>query len=447
MATIHWGRWTGGARFRKVVAIKALHAHLSRDQRLRDMLRDEARMLARIRHPNVLQTIDVVESDEHVFMVTDYIHGATLAQLSRKADRTPVPVPIGIALRIVSDTLHGLHAAHEACDENGDPLRIVHRDVSPQNVLVGVDGHARLIDFGVALARGRITHTRTGEIKGKMAYVAPEQLGDAEVDRRADVYGASVVLWQALTGRKLFDATDYAQLFAAILREPVAPPSTVNEVIGAELDAIVMRGLARDPERRFATAQDMAEALDALAAHAPRRRVAAWVQHTARARLDAMASTVHAIERAAPLPFGSVTRRLSLIDPEELSETVPTQPTRTQLTSLADATPTHNEKDSGALSWVAGVGVLSLVLAIWLAALSRPPPEAGATTVPAESAAEFAEDETPATSSASAAPETPPPPAAGAPSATPSASASSTPPRAPHRYPRRRVPDWIPDGI
>jgi serine/threonine-protein kinase len=453
MATVYLGRWSGGSGFKKVVAVKALHPHLAGDHRLRDMLRDETRIVARIRHPGVLPTVDVIERNGEVFMVMEYVHGATLSQLDRAAQRHGDRIGVDVSLSILSDALHGLHAAHEARDGDGRLLEIVHRDVSPQNIIVGVDGVALVIDFGVAHATGRITSTRTGEIKGKMSYLAPEQLTDAGISRRTDVYGASVVLWQALTGRKLFDEKNFSQLATSILRSRIDPPSQFAEGISSELDAIVLKGLDRDPSRRFATAQDMAEALDSLGEHASRRRVGTWVRHTARARLDEMATLVKAVEHAAPLPaWGARPRAISLIDPEEieLSETLLSQPSRTQLTSLADATPTPQQ--GSAFQWVAVLGIAALAGAIWFSALHGSAP-----SVPAQM---------PVEPTAMAIPSPPPPAAPPAISAVPSARPVATssaspststsaapsvkPPTRQHRqiWPSRKLPKpWIPDGI
>src|SRR5580700_10113505 len=196
MATVHIGRLLGPVGFARTVAIKRLHAHMARNPEFVAMFLDEARLAARIRHPNVVSTLDVVATEGELFVVMEYVPGDSLARLLHAAREAGEPVPLPVAASIMVDVLHGLHAAHEASDERGQPLGLVHRDVSPHNVLVGTDGAAHVIDFGIAKAAGRAQVTREGQLKGKLAYMAPEQLkggtGGSKVDRRADVFGAAV---------------------------------------------------------------------------------------------------------------------------------------------------------------------------------------------------------------------------------------------------------------
>jgi eukaryotic-like serine/threonine-protein kinase len=182
MASVHLGRLLGPAGFTRTVAIKRLHPHLAKDPQLAAMFLDEARLAAAIRHANVVATLDVVEQEGELFLVMEYVHGASLSRLVRETGA----IDPSIASAVVTGALHGLHAAHEAKDEEGHALEIVHRDVSPENVLVGVDGGARLLDFGVAKAASRLQTTRDGSIKGKLRYMAPEQLAGRKVTRRRD---------------------------------------------------------------------------------------------------------------------------------------------------------------------------------------------------------------------------------------------------------------------
>src|SRR5262245_13846810 len=229
MATVHLGRAMGDAGFARVVAIKRLHPHFAKDPEFRAMLLDEARLLARVRHPNVVSTLDVVASDDDLFLVLEYVEGESLGRLLRAAAARGDRAPPSVIASIVIDLLHGLHAAHEATDERGVALGIVHRDVSRQNVMVGADGVARMVDFGVAKAAGRAQVTREGQVKGKLGYMAPEQLRGAELDRRADVYATSVVLWESLVGERLPEGEKKA-------------PSGVVPGLPPALDAVVLRG-------------------------------------------------------------------------------------------------------------------------------------------------------------------------------------------------------------
>src|SRR5262249_31177054 len=238
MATVHLGRLVGPIGFSRTVAIKRLHPHLAREPDVAAMFLDEARLAARIRHPNRVAALDVVDLDGELLLVLDYIHGESLARLMRARAS---PLEPRIASAILVGILEGLHAAHEAKNERGEPLGLVHRDVSPQNVIVGVDGIARVLDFGVAKAAGRVQTTRDGQIKGKIAYLAPEQL-NGEVSRQSDIYAASVVLWETLTGDRLFSAENPGELLTQVLSRPIRPPSEIVSEIPKALDAIVLRG-------------------------------------------------------------------------------------------------------------------------------------------------------------------------------------------------------------
>ncbi|MCL2447368.1 MAG: serine/threonine protein kinase, partial [Polyangiaceae bacterium] len=198
------GRLMGSGGFARTVAIKQLHPQFAKDPEFVAMFLDEARLVARIRHPNVVPTLDVVAASSELFHVMEYVQGESLSRLARALRAREERVPLPIVVRIMNDVLQGLHAAHEARDERGVPLHIVHRDVTPQNILVGADGVARLLDFGVAKAAGRAQTTQDGQIKGKLAYMAPEQLMSAGVTRETDLYAASVVLWEMLAGERLF---------------------------------------------------------------------------------------------------------------------------------------------------------------------------------------------------------------------------------------------------
>jgi serine/threonine-protein kinase len=226
------------------------------------MFLDEARLAARIHHPNVVATFDVGEDEEGIFLIMEYVEGPalnTLAGAFQKRERRPLPRPV--TLRIFLDMLAGLHAAHELRGAEGEPLHVVHRDVSPHNILVGVDGTARLMDFGVAQARGRLSSTEAGQLKGKIAFMAPEQMDGGPIDRCADVYAAGVTLWQALTGTRLLSADQDGALLVQALRAERRSPREVDPTIPAALEAACMRALRPAPADRFATAAALAHAL------------------------------------------------------------------------------------------------------------------------------------------------------------------------------------------
>jgi serine/threonine protein kinase len=316
MAVVHLGRLRGSIGFARTVAIKRLHPHFAKDNDFRSMFIDEARLAARITHPNVVQTLDVVAEGDEVFLVMEYVAGETLSRLLVAAETNRVRVPPAVAVAIVCGALYGLHAAHEAAHANGEPLSLVHRDVSPQNIIVGVDGVARVLDFGIAKATGRIHATREGLVRGKLAYMPPEQLAGV-VTRKCDVYAAAVVLWEALTQRRLFAADDERELYSKVLDAPIPPPSQVAPDLGMDFDDVVMRGINRDPERRFPTARDMAVALEARVPVATTSQVGTWVRAIAEHSLAGRATLVRTIEEgttdppaeALPLPKSRPTLR------------------------------------------------------------------------------------------------------------------------------------------
>ncbi|HEX4474021.1 MAG TPA: protein kinase [Polyangiaceae bacterium] len=281
MATVHFGRLLGPAGFSRTVAIKRLHPQFAKDPEFVAMFLDEARLAARIQHPNVVATVDVVAREEELFLVMDYIRGESFSRLLKASRRLHIDVPVGVITGIVSGMLHGLHAAHEAKDEQGRPLAVVHRDVSPQNVLVGVDGVARVLDFGVAKAAARVQVTRDGQMKGKLSYMAPEQLQAKGVDRRTDVFAAGIVLWEALTGRRLFDAEHASEVLRMILSEEIPPPSAVVPSIARSIDEVVMKALSRDPDDRYATARAFGIAVEEAVQGASPREVGEWVEKVA----------------------------------------------------------------------------------------------------------------------------------------------------------------------
>jgi serine/threonine-protein kinase len=284
MATVHLGRLEGSAGFARTVAVKRLHPHLCEDPNFTGAFADEARLAARIRHPNVVPTLDVVSTEGELLIVMEYVDGDSLSALIRRtllSGQKRIPLPIIIA--IVSEMLHGLHSAHEAKSETGKPLDIVHRDVSPQNVLVGADGVARLVDFGIARATGKNRQAQTGEndLKGKLAYMAPEQIRRENVSRRTDVFAAGVVLWELLTGERLFASDNEAATMEKILVGWVQPPRQLVPEVPVSLNDIALRALDADPNNRFETAREMAVALEDAMPRSLGREVGAWVEKTA----------------------------------------------------------------------------------------------------------------------------------------------------------------------
>jgi serine/threonine-protein kinase len=266
MATVYLGRLPGAGGFERLVAIKRLHPHLERAREFVEMFLDEARIAARLHHPNVVATLEVGTSDRGYYLVMDYVEGDTLAKLLTRAATSRTWIPRDISLRIVLDTLAGLHVAHELRSDDGELLNLVHRDVSPQNVLIGIDGVARITDFGVAKASARLSSTRSGQLKGKLGYMAPEQARGGDVDRRADVFAMGIMLWEALAARRLFRGkqdTD-AETLHRVLFEPIPRLRDIDPTIPVGIDAVVAKALERDLGARFASCAEFADALERL---------------------------------------------------------------------------------------------------------------------------------------------------------------------------------------
>jgi serine/threonine protein kinase len=277
MATVYLGRDRNATGSRATVAIKRLLPALAKDPEFVATLVDEGRVVSHIAHPNVVALREVVTQDQELFLVLEYVHGEPLSSLWKGLAAEGKRIPVSIACALARDFLSGLHAAHEAKDASNRPLGIVHRDVSPHNVILGIDGRAHLLDFGLAKAAGRMASTGNGSVKGKLAYMAPEQLRGGLVTRRSDVFAASVVLWELLTGQRLFDAKNEGGIVLERMTKVPSPPSSFVAGLPPDLDTIVMRGLAQEPNDRHVTAEDMAVAIvRAMRLDAP-PSIADWV--------------------------------------------------------------------------------------------------------------------------------------------------------------------------
>jgi serine/threonine-protein kinase len=401
MATVHLGRLVGEAGFARTVAIKRLHAHLAKDPDFVAMFVDEARVAARVRHPNVVPTLDVISEDDEIFLVMEYVAGESLSRIARILGPKNERVPAEIAVSLLVGVLHGLHAAHEAKSEKGAALEIVHRDVSPQNVLVGADGCAHVLDFGVAKAVGRAQTTREGQIKGKLAYVAPEQLGDGIVTRQSDVYAAAVVLWETLTGKRLFDAENEAAVLVKVIEAKVAAPSTLVAGLPPRLDEIVLRGLDKYAERRWATAREFALALEKAGKMASPSEIAEWLQSVAGEDLARRARKVADVERGSirmpsAAPSDPQAFKEDRVSGVRLGETaLVASATSSVSVSRSEQVPAPAKLRRGRATWIAGaavcgLGVAALVTCLtWLTSRAslRPPQSAPRPPVTAASVA------------------------------------------------------------
>jgi serine/threonine protein kinase len=350
MATVHLGTARGALGFRQIVAIKKPHRHLL-DVAFRKAFVTEARLASLLHHANVVDVRDIVVSDDEISLVMAYVEGASFgALLQRQVNGGPSVAP-GVAVRVVLDACAGLHAAHELSDERGRPLHLVHRDISPQNLLVGTDGVTRVADFGIAKFKGRgPANTSVGTLKGKLSYMAPEYLLGEKFDRRFDVFAMGIVLWEGVTGRRLFRTEQDGETMDRVLHHEAEPVATFTPSVGSALDEIFAKALAKAPADRFESALAMAEALETRARDAGilagHREVAELVQSAVGPELEerraairerlahepsvasvsfdrASAATAAELARTKPLPNSNLGPATTL--PRPSSTTVPDQ--------------------------------------------------------------------------------------------------------------------------
>lgn len=258
MATVYLAQKTGAAGISQPAALKVIHPHLARDNDFVDMFLDEARIVSCISHPNVSRVLDFGQADGTYYLAMEYVMGETWADTLSALKATPEARGIMPALlsQVLAQACEGLHAAHEACGEDGSPLRIVHRDVSPQNLIIGYDGSVRVLDFGIASATEKLHTTRNGTIKGRFAYMSPEQMRGHIVDRRADIWSLGVVLWEGLARERLFKRETEAETVLAVTSDPLPSLEGRKLPVPTTLNKVAMQALSRDREQRFATARE-----------------------------------------------------------------------------------------------------------------------------------------------------------------------------------------------
>lgn len=268
MAEVFLGVQQGLAGFLKVVVLKRVLPHYSTNEQFVRMFIDEARIAARLDHPNIVRTYEFGAFDGQYYTCMEYLPGEDVRGILRRLSHAKQRMPLHLAVGIVMQVCAGLHFAHQLTDTSGRPLNLVHRDINPANLIITYGGEVKVIDFGVA--KTNTTATVTGTIKGKIAYMPPEQVLARGVDQRSDIFSTGVVLWELLTGRRLFGRESDAATLYAIMNDPVPPPSRYRPDVPRELDQIVMRALSRTPADRFDTAEDMAAALERFGAHLPK---------------------------------------------------------------------------------------------------------------------------------------------------------------------------------
>jgi len=262
MATLYLARIGGLEGFEKLVALKRIHDQLTCEEQFTEMFLDEARIAAKIHHPNVATVFDMGRVEGKLYLAMEYVHGEPLNRLVGTSIRHDGGLTWHHGMRIVADAAAGLHAAHELTDASGDLLGVVHRDVSPHNILISYDGHVKVIDFGIAYAAERLASTNTGTVKGKAAYMSPEQTMALPVDRRSDVFSLGIILWEVVLQQRLFRQDSEAATLLKIRDGVVPKPRTILPDLPPEVEEIIVKALAYEPEDRYQTAADLGEALD-----------------------------------------------------------------------------------------------------------------------------------------------------------------------------------------
>ena len=264
MGIVYLAMAHGPGGFSKLKVIKRLRPDLAGEAAAVQMFLEEGRLSARLRHPNVVQTNEVGFDGTNYFIEMEYLEGQSVTAVTKRAARDGHGgLALPLAVYVLAQTLAGLHYAHELIDHDGTDLSIVHRDVSPHNVFVTYEGEVKVLDFGIAKAAGSISETKTGFLKGKVTYMAPEQVARKPLDRRVDVFAVGVILWEALTGKRMWGDLDDFEIFLKLRSDAIPSPSSVRADVPAALEAVCMRALAREPAERFATAAEMQRELEA----------------------------------------------------------------------------------------------------------------------------------------------------------------------------------------
>jgi len=373
MAEIYLARATGIEGFEKLVVLKRILPQYAGEDEFVSMFLDEARLAATLHHSNVVSVYDIGEVDGQYFLAMEFLHGQDARQLMKTVSQQRTGLPLEHALSVVMGVCAGLHYAHEHVVD-GKPLELVHRDVSPQNVFITYDGHVKLLDFGIARASSRLTQTRGTSLKGKISYMSPEQAGGLPLDRRSDVFSTAILLWELTTGRRLYTGDSDFEVMRKLREEDAPRPSVVGFAYPLALERIVLKGLKRDREERYASAEELLLDLEGFAREArvpvSAVRLSRYMRETFREQLEKWNQLARgdaaATPSTAPLGHTETTRT-------ETSVPGPAPP----LMYSDPAVPLVAPRRSGR-AWIAvAIGIVVGSLATWMAAReSRMPPVA-----------------------------------------------------------------------
>jgi len=305
MGEVLLARQTGVQGFERLVVLKSLRADLASDTGFIDQFLDEARVAATLNHPNIVNIFEVGEWEGAFYIVMEFIDGADLSRLWYASAKRGIGLPFQVTVKIIEDAARGLDHAHHARDVHGQLLNVVHRDVSPQNIMVRRDGVVKIVDFGIAKAKNRVSSTVVGTVKGKLQYMSPEQVKGEPVDGRSDQFSLGIVLWEMCTGKRLFKAENELATLHKVLHHEIQPPSTIVSGFPAELEGVLMRMLEREREARYpsggAAAKDLARYLERMHAHGRDMSVSAFVEDILGVELDQRAQELSRLTRAAPV--------------------------------------------------------------------------------------------------------------------------------------------------
>ena len=449
MAQVYAARLAGEGGFQRLVAIKRMLPDLTEDDAFVQMFLDEGRIAATIDSPNVVSTLDLARGgDGEPYLVLELVVGASLVQLMRGAARAATAIPIDVVVEIIAQSAGGLHDAHEAKNAQGAHLEIVHRDISPQNILVDVRGRARITDFGIARAVERATRTDTGQVKGKYSYFAPEQLTAKSYDRRIDVWALGVVAWELLAGRRLFGGRSTPETLDAVVGEPIPLLHELREGVPEPLSRVIARALERDPAARWTTAQAFQRALREAHPGADVETVAAFVRARAGESVGRLEAEIRAASGESSVVTAPAHVEVHLDAPAEGAQAAGTaasarspglllhtptgHPARDSLELISPTTTATSAPMSRAILALAVVGALGLVVAAVALlrgrATTEPAPILAEPAPPSSPPADQAAPARPALAPAAAAP----PEEVGSPDVAPGADgslgvASSTP--------------------
>ncbi len=315
MGQVYLARQKGPVGFEKVLVVKRLLPHLCEEQDFIHMFFDEARIAAHLNHPNIAQIFDLGDVEGQYFIAMEHVHGESLRAVNELSLKTKLGFPLGLKLRVIADAAAGLDFAHRARSPKGKELHLIHRDVSPQNILLGFNGSVKVIDFGVAKATGKISSTGTGIIKGKYAYMSPEQARGREIDGRSDIFGLGVILYELLTEKRLFKRDSDNATLKAVVTEKVPAPSKVVKGLPKALDAVLAKALEKNAEDRYQTAADLQLALEEVmtAQRLPgtSAHLASWLRQ------------LYPVESAEDVLAGEGTRSEIFLPPSESSSKKP----------------------------------------------------------------------------------------------------------------------------